>query len=150
MNTKTYKLANKKKFQVTYGFSSGKWNFRVGDFTLLTKVPSGREGADRIAEILRKSWFRATAVDGAARNAINRIVSKGVPQLKDYRGPWDHNWSWSDGKNHTEGQTVNMVPPPLEIRPMEVKITLPVVEVEPENGFAVAANVIMADALEIA
>lgn len=149
-NKKTHKLANKKKFQVTFGFVGGKWNFRIGDFTLLTKVPGGKKSADRIAEILRKSWFRAGNVDGAARNAINRIVNVGQGQLKDYRGPWDHNWSWADGKSSVEGHTVEMVPPSQEIRPVEVKPTLPVVEAEPENGFIPAINVIQSDALEVA
>jgi len=123
MNKKAYKLANKKKFQVEYGFKGGKWNFRIGDFTLLTKVPGGKVNADRIAEILRKSWFRRQEIDGTARNAINKIVMGDFKALKDYSGKWDHNWSWKDGGRSTVDtsiSTVKMVSP-----------NLPVVEAEP-------------------
>lgn len=113
MNTnKSYKLANKKKAQVTYGFTGGKWNFKIGNFTLMTKVPDGKENADRIADILRKSFLRCNEVDGTARLAINRIVSSEFKSLKDYRGAFDHNFSWTDNKNQTEGPVaVEMVPP---------------------------------------
>lgn len=97
-----YILACKKKFQVRYGFAGGKWNFRIGDFTLLTKVATGKQGADRIAELLRESWFRAEKIDGTCRNAINRIANANFKALKDYRGPWDHNFSWSDRRNVTD------------------------------------------------
>jgi hypothetical protein len=97
MNTlKTYKLANRKKFQVEYSYKSGKWHFKIGSYILMTRVPGGKENADRIAEILRKSWFRHGEIDGAARTAINSIVNANFKPLKNYRGKWDHNWSWSD------------------------------------------------------
>jgi len=112
MNTKIHKLANKKKFQVTYEYIGGKWSFRIGDFTLLTKCPGGKETADKIAEILRKSWFRHNEIDGAARNAITRLVNRDFTPLKDYRGPFDHNWSWSERKDQSSADpTVHMVEP---------------------------------------
>ena len=113
---KQYKLANRKKFQVTYEYIGGKWSFRIGDFTLLTKCPGGKASADAIAEILRKSWFRCGHVDGAARTAISHIVTRNFKQLKDYRGAWDHNWSWSDRKGQNpvaDEPTVRMVAPEL-------------------------------------
>lgn len=120
MNTKTektkktgrgeYTLACKKKFQVRYGFSGGKWNFRIGNFTLLTKIPTGKQGADRIAHLLRDSWFRHEQIDGTARNAINKIVNANFKQLKDYRGPWDHNFSWSGKKFVTDTEVQPSAP----------------------------------------
>lgn len=123
MNTKTYKLANKKKFQVEYGFKGGKWTFRIGSFTLLTKVPGGKENADRISEILRKSWLRCGEIDGNARNAVNRIVNANFKALKDYKGKWDHGYSFENGGRSTMDpniSTVKMISP-----------NLPVVEAEP-------------------
>ncbi len=119
---KTYKIANKKKFQVEFGFVGGRWNFRIGDFTLITKVPGGHKNAERIAEILRKSWFRHGQIDGAARTAINNIVNANFRPLKNYRGAFDHNWSWKDGQSPLpEEPSVRMVP----------AIRQPVVEAEP-------------------
>lgn len=113
MNTKTYKLANKKKFQVAYEYAGGKWHFRIGDFTLMTKCPGGKQTAERIAEILRKSWFRHGQVDGAARTAITALVNRDFRPLKEYRGAWDHNWSWKDNRNQAtpEDSTVHMIEP---------------------------------------
>lgn len=112
MNTKTktnsnskrreYTLACKKKFQVRYEFKGGKWNFRIGDFTLMTKVASGKDGADRIAQLLRDSWFRSEKVDGTCRNAVNKIANANFKALKYYRGPFDHNFSWADRRSVTD------------------------------------------------
>lgn len=115
MNTKTenkasikktgnreYTLACKKKFQVRYGYKGGKWNFRIGDFTLLTRVATGREGADRIAQLLRDSWFRSEKIDGACRAAVNKIANGDFKHLKDYQGKWDHNFSYGDRRSVTD------------------------------------------------
>jgi hypothetical protein len=123
---KQYKLANRKKFQVTYEYTGGKWSFRIGDFTLLTKCPGGKQTADAIAEILRNSWFRHGQIDGAARTAIGKLVTRGFRHLKDYHGPWDHNWSWSGKRQETPAElTVRMVPAePVIVHP-ENLITIP-------------------------
>lgn len=80
---KTYKVANRKKYQVEYGFVRGQWNFRIGSFTLMTKVKGGREVADQIAEVLHKAWHRSQSIDGAARTTINKLLK--VRTLKDFR-----------------------------------------------------------------
>lgn len=111
-----YTLACKKKFAVRYGYKGGKWNFRIGDFTLLTKVASGREGADRIAHHLRESWFRHGSIDGTCRTAINKIANANFKALKDYVGPYDHNWSWKDRRSVTDTVVgIGMVTPEVEI-----------------------------------
>ena len=82
---KIYKVGNRKKFQVEYGYVTGKWNFRVGSFTLITKVPGGRATADKIAEALHKSWHRTGKIDGACRLVINRLL--GVRTVTDWQPP---------------------------------------------------------------
>lgn len=80
---KTYKFQNKKKFQVEYGYTGGKWNFRIGSFILMTKVPGGKPVADRISEALHKSWHRNGRIDTACRLVINRLLE--VRTLKDWK-----------------------------------------------------------------
>jgi hypothetical protein len=79
---KTYKIANRKKFQVEYGFVRGQWNFRIGSFTLITKVKGGHTVAEQIAEVMHKSWHRCGKIDGGCRTAINRLLN--VKTLADH------------------------------------------------------------------
>jgi len=79
---RTYKIANRKKFQVEFGYVGGKWNFRVGSFTLMTKVRGGKEVAHKIAEAMHKSWHRKGEIDGTCRNVINRLLE--VKTLADH------------------------------------------------------------------
>jgi len=80
---KTYHVAKKRKFDVEYGYTGGKWNFRVGSFILLTHVPGGRPVADKIAEAMHKAWHRNGRIDGACRLVINRLLQ--VKTLADWK-----------------------------------------------------------------
>lgn len=80
---KVYHVAKKKKFDVEFGFVGGKWNFRIGSFTLLTNVPGGRPVAEKIAEALHKSWHRNGKIDAACRLVINRLLA--VKTISDWR-----------------------------------------------------------------
>lgn len=79
----TYKIANKKKFQVTFGYKEGKWNFRIGSFVLMSKVPGGKSVAQQIAALLHKSWHRSDNIDIDCRTEINKLL--GVRTLVDHR-----------------------------------------------------------------
>lgn len=93
---KTYKIANKKKGMVEYGYVGSKWNFRAGKITLMYKVPGGLAVAKKIAEALHKSILRSGGVDGVFRNILNRLLK--VRTLADWRP--DRDW-WS---NDSDGQ----------------------------------------------
>lgn len=80
---KVYHIKKKQKFAVEYGYTGGKWNFRIGSFILLTCVPGGRPIADRIAEALHKAWYRDGKIDVACRLVINRLLE--VRTLKDWK-----------------------------------------------------------------
>ena len=95
---KTYKIANRKKFQVEFGAQhGGKWHFRVGSFTLITKVRGGKSVADKIAEALHKSWHRHGEIDGTCRNIINRLLK--VRTLADWKPEIDW-WSNQPGEKN--------------------------------------------------
>ena len=88
---KTYKVANKKKGMVEFGYVGSKWNFRVGKMTLMYHVPGGKRVAEKIAEALHKSMVRVGKIDGACRNVLNRLIK--VKTLADWKP--DRDW-WSN------------------------------------------------------
>jgi hypothetical protein len=88
---KVHKIANKKKFQVEFGYSGGRWHFRVGNFTQIIPSRLGEKKAGKIAEVIRNSFLRTEGrqvenpshrLDGICRATINKIV--GVRTLADY------------------------------------------------------------------
>lgn len=105
---KTYKIANRKKFQVTYGYVAGKWQIQIGSFTLMTKVRGGKEVVAKIGEAMHKSWFRTadtkegSHIDGTCRNVINKLLK--VRTLADYVP--DNDW-WSNAEG--DAPAVEMV-----------------------------------------
>ncbi len=88
---KAYKIANRKKFQVTIRYMTGKWHIQIGSFTLMTKVRGGKEVTMKIGEAMHTSWFRTVSskegshIDGACRNVINKLLN--VKTLADYVAP---------------------------------------------------------------
>ena len=103
----TYKIANRKKHQVEFGAQrGGKWQFRIGSFTLLTKVGGGKEVAFKIAEALHKAWHRQETIDGTCRNVITRLLA--VKTLADWKPEQDW-WSNQPG----EEPAVIMVEPKI-------------------------------------
>jgi hypothetical protein len=113
---RTYKIANRKKGQVEYGSrAGGLWEFKVGGYIKLTKVPGGKEVAERIAEAIHKSWLRTAGkpvsnasdrIDGTCRNVMERLIK--CRTLADYKPV---NASWDNPNRPADGQTVLMVEP---------------------------------------
>lgn len=99
---KTYKIANKKKFSVEFGYVVSRWHFRIGDFTLIEKVPGGLKVSEKIAEALHKAWHRCGKIDGTCRTVINRLLN--VRTLADWKP--DRDW-WSNAGN--DGDNVPMI-----------------------------------------
>ncbi len=87
----TYKIANKKKGMVEYGYVGAKWNFKTGKVTLMYKVPGGKAVAEKIAEALHKAILRAGKIDGTFRNVLARLLK--VKTLAAWRP--DADW-WSN------------------------------------------------------
>ncbi len=95
----TYKIANKKKFQVTVKYAAGKWHIQIGGFTWMGKVRGGKDVAMKIGEAMHKAWFRTanskqgSHIDGTCRNVINNLLN--VKTLADWRP--DRDW-WSNAE----------------------------------------------------
>ena len=80
---KTYKIANKKKAQVQFGaHAGGKWYFRVGRFTLITKVRGGLPVAQMIGKILRSCFLVNDDLTDTGREQIQKLLQ--TRTLADY------------------------------------------------------------------
>ena len=99
---KTYKIANKKRGMVEFGYVGSKWNFKIGKIILMYRVPGGKEVAEKIAEALHKAILRAGKIDGTFRNVLTRLLK--VKTLADWQP--DRDWWSNEG---TDGQNVPMV-----------------------------------------
>ena len=84
MNTiKTYTIANKKKAQVQFGAQrGGKWTFRIGKFTFITKVCGGQPVAQKIGEILRACFLVNSDLTDLARTEIQAHLQ--IRTMADY------------------------------------------------------------------
>jgi hypothetical protein len=113
---KEYNTAKKQKGNVTFGAAHGaRWNFRISDkesgaWTKIMRVPGGKEIAERIAEVISKSWKRtagkkmdsAARLDARARRQIDHLT--GLQTLADWKG--EPEW-WSN--DCTAESAVNMI-----------------------------------------
>jgi hypothetical protein len=146
---KTYKIANRKKGQVEYGSRpGGVWEFKIGKYTKMTKVPGGKKVAERIAEALHKSWIRTASkvvtndlerIDATCRRVIDHLTA--VRRLADWK-PTNDWWSNATPDEPTvkmvtpansSGETVPWHLPPKGISAEDIKVeNLPVVAKEPE------------------
>lgn len=95
---KTYKIANRKKGQVTFGSRpGGVWEFEASDkesgkWNKSMKVRGGKEIAEKIATVAHESWLRTAGkgleahnrIDARARRKIDYLT--GLRTLKDWKG----------------------------------------------------------------
>lgn len=150
---KEYNTAKKKKGNVSFGAAHGaRWIFRAADkesgaWEKIMKVRGGRDVAERVADVISKSWLRTAGkglksferIDGKARRQIDVLCQ--VRTLKDYDG--NPEW-WSNEVPQTGQETVKMVSPqpapaPFSVEdliedPAETAEPLPVVEAENPIG----------------
>lgn len=155
---KEYNTAKKKKGNVTFGsIHGGRWSFRCSDkesgsIEKLMTVPGGRDVAEKIAEVISKSWLRtagkklesAERIDARARKQIDHLTH--LRTLADWKGEPEW-WSNSAGAE----PIINMIyinqqkpveqPAGISAEDLHVTVTpeqAPVVEAEP-IGEAVTA-----------
>jgi len=102
---KEYNTAKKQKGNVSFGAENGhRWNFRIADkesgaWTKIMKVPGGKAIAERIAEVISKSWTRTAGkkleapdrLDGRARRQIDHLIK--LRTIADWTG--EPEW-WSN------------------------------------------------------
>lgn len=149
---KTYFIAKRKKGQVEYGSAhGGKWTFRVGKYSKITKVAGGKPVADKIAEAFHKSWLRTDGkkvendcerIDAICRRVIDRLIK--VRTIADWKPDVDW-WSNEPGDepsvkmitpvNRSE-ETIPWHQAPKGIGAEDLVVDPPVVPAEPETANA--------------